>query len=68
MRILIDDLLEGTLIKRSYFLKFLLQCGVSNRIYLDEFDLIRLHNVMPVKTYKTQQLYEKITELISAKV
>ena len=64
MRILVDELIKPCEIKLSYFIKLLVKCGVSNRIYLDEFDLQKLSDCLEVKTYKTLQLVKRIDQVI----
>lgn len=64
MRISVDELLEKTLISPSYFKKILSKCSINNKIYLDEFDLKKIYEIMPVKTYKSKKLLEKIKTVL----
>ncbi len=64
MRISVNELIEPCEIKLSYFLKVLGDCKVSNRIYLDEFDLLKLNDCLTVRTYKTEQLLQRVKDVL----
>jgi len=65
MRIEVEKLLEDSLISESYFKKILTKCKINEKIFLDEFDLKKLYEYMPVKTYKTKHLLLKIKKILN---
>jgi len=66
MRYLVLDFIKDFPISESYFSKILQKCGVLNRIYLDENDLIKISENLIVSTYKTKLLYEQIIMILES--